>query len=89
MDNKNETNKPAELLFSARELAHHIRYLGTSGFKNPDGSARVPTEQEVVDHGWEPQSYLTSPIPPEPRNGHCGLGKTSFLERQTGSDASD
>lgn len=40
-------------------MKHHMRYLGrTGGFKNDDGSPRVPTPQEVVDLGWEPTSYL-------------------------------
>lgn len=59
---------------SERELAHHMRYLATSGFKHPDGSTRVPTEQEVVDHGFEPPSYLVDPIPTGPRI--CGIGKS-------------
>lgn len=44
---------------SSADLEHHMRYLGrTGGFKNTDGSARVPTPNEVVEHGWEPISYL-------------------------------
>jgi hypothetical protein len=73
---------------SERELKHHMRYLGTSGFKNADGSPRVPTEQEVVDHGFEPVSYLTDPIPDAPRVGICGIGKTDIdlvLKRQAQS----
>lgn len=61
---------------SERDVKHHIRYLGTCGFANPDGSPRVPTPKEVVEHGWEPASYLTDPIPDRPRLGLCGVGKT-------------
>jgi hypothetical protein len=44
---------------SDAELAHHTRYIGrTGGFKKPDGSSRVPTPQEVVKAGWEPEGYL-------------------------------
>lgn len=44
---------------SDAELAHQTRYIGrTGGFKNPGGSARVSTPQEVVKAGWEPESYL-------------------------------
>ena len=60
---------------SDREMRHHVRYLGTPGFTNPDGSGRVPTQQEVVDRGWESPSYLVDPIPDEPRIGLCGVGK--------------
>lgn len=63
---------------SERALAHHLRYVG-AGFKNADGSPRTPTEQEVVDLGFEPASYLTSPIPTEPRAGLCGIGKSEML----------
>jgi hypothetical protein len=46
-------------LLSNAELAHHMKYLGrTGGFKNPDGTSRVPTPKEVVELGWEPTSYL-------------------------------
>lgn len=69
---------------SERSLAHHMRYIGTLGFQKPDGSPRTPTEQEVVDLGWEPPSYLTHPIPSEPRFGTCGLGKSRIQDLLTG-----
>lgn len=51
------TEKP--FYVSSADLDHHMRYFGrTGGFKNPDGSARVPTPAEVVELGWEPISYL-------------------------------
>jgi hypothetical protein len=68
---------------SERAIAHHLRYLGTTGFKNLDGSSRLPTEQEVVDLGWEPESYLTSSIPTEPRICISGLGKTKQQDKRT------
>ena len=73
-----DQTEPSSIRISERELKHHIRYLGTIGFKNADGSVRVPTEQEVVDHGFEPASYLTDPIPDAPRVGICGIGKTDI-----------
>lgn len=75
---KFEAEQDPEVYISDRDLKHHMRYLGTSGFAYPDGSQRVPTQQEVVDHGFEPQSYLVDPIPDEPRSGLCGLGKTDL-----------
>ncbi len=75
---KFETEQDPKVSISDRELKHHMRYFGTSGFTNPDGSLRVPTEQEVVDHGFEPPSYLVDPIPDEPRSGLCGVGKTDL-----------
>jgi hypothetical protein len=53
------TPKVEPVWVSDAELAHHLRYIGrTGGFKYPDGSVRVPTPQEVVQAGWEPDSYL-------------------------------
>lgn len=47
------------VLVSKASMQHHLHYIGrTGGFKNPDGSNRVPTPQEVVDLGWEPKEYL-------------------------------
>lgn len=44
---------------SNADIEHYMRYLGrTGGFKNTDGSARVPTPTEVVELGWKPISYL-------------------------------
>ena len=74
------------IYISERALAHHMRYIGTSGFANPDGTPRVPTEREVVAHGWEAESYLTLPIPAESRSGMCGLGKTTLYSKLDATD---
>ena len=48
-----------EVWVSEASMKHHQQYIGrTGGFKNPDGSNRIPTPQEVVDLGWEPKEYL-------------------------------
>jgi hypothetical protein len=53
------THPEDPIYVSSADIEHHMRYLGrTGGFKNPDGSARVPTPTEVVELGWEPISYL-------------------------------
>lgn len=72
-----------DITVSDRELNHHFRYLGTTGFKNADGSTRVPTPEEVVEHGLEPASYLVDPIPSDPRSGLCGVGRSGFLNVST------
>ena len=76
MEFKGDESQGGGVLVSERALAHHTRYFGTVGFVGEDGKPRVPTEQEVVAMGWEPESYLTDPIPTTPRSGVCGLGKT-------------
>lgn len=84
MNLKHQPEDDQQVQVSERSLAHHMRYIGTPGFQNPDGSPRTPTEQEVVDLGWEPPSYLSDPIPSEPRSGVCGLGKSRILDQLSG-----
>ena len=52
--------EPSDPIYvSEADMQHHLKHIGrTGGFKNEDGTSRVPAPEEVVERGWEFRSYL-------------------------------